>query len=534
MGEGAQPEIKILIRLSGSVLNTWENAANLSDIDVDRLTEKFVSAVQSLQQPVVFCAEESNKIASRIRDGFKTGLAETLFEEADYRHELSLCKTIFSGAEGNSGIKAVVYFDAIFPLFDSSVLEKLLALHNEYGADYSFTENLPPGIAPVVFGRSLFEAMEIQSGDNTSVEAPVIPDELPVALSSYIESNINQFHVEVHFEAPDLRLLRLNFSGKSLRSIYDLNRIFQALESAEYPYRQIEKTIQEKPELIFSFPGYIEIEVTGNCEYNCIFCPRTFAHPQDNVHFSQENASQVIAFLQDGFQDTGVAFGGLGEPLEHPDIVSLSQKFLDSGVELLIETNGFYLEKLIPLVQHKEFSRLKVIVNINGLKNYAALHSVDQSKYEKVITNLNFWKQEVSQRDPGLLAKTYIQMLKIKENESEIDDIYQLTAQYGYTFLLQKYNSYINAMPERRVSDMTPLERFFCWHLRRDIFIRANGDVAFCKQDAKGSCTRGNLQTSKLTKIWTDQARHWAENYQKNFTAFPECVNCDEYFTFNM
>ena len=73
-------------------------------------------------------------------------------------------------------------------------------------------------------------------------------------------------------------------------------------------------------------------------------------------------------------------------------------------------------------------------------------------------------------------------MLKIEENEDELDNIFKLTDDMKVEFLLQKYNSYNKTLPEKRVSDMTPLERSFCWHLRRDMFIRANGDVSFCNR----------------------------------------------------
>ena len=99
--------------------------------------------------------------------------------------------------------------------------------------------------------------------------------------------------------------------------------------------------------------------------------------------------------------------------------------------------------------------------------------------------------------------------------------------------MLQKYNRYIDLMPERRISDMTPLERFACWHLRRDLFIRSDGSVAFCKQDLSNQQERGHLDDSSLLEIWKNSSQYWADHIKGDYNHKPNCRECDEYFTFN-
>ena len=45
------------------------------------------------------------------------------------------------------------------------------------------------------------------------------------------------------------------------------------------------------------------------------------------------------------------------------------------------------------------------------------------------------------------------------DNEKDIDELYELADTMGIQYLLQKYNSFSGQLPERRVSDMTPLKR---------------------------------------------------------------------------
>jgi radical SAM protein with 4Fe4S-binding SPASM domain len=82
---------------------------------------------------------------------------------------------------------------------------------------------------------------------------------------------------------------------------------------------------------------------------------------------------------------------------------------------------------------------------------------------------------------------------------------------------------------------MTPLERYACWHLRRDLFIRANGDVAFCKQtvDQRKNSARGNLDKDALAEIWQNQRADFVANFRGQYPTYLPCATCDEYFTFN-
>lgn len=519
-----------LIRLPAPVLEIWEREASVEK--KTSMIESFLDGIRSLSLPVYFSAELSNDITIQL----KSGLGELISGEPGFRHEVSILKELFA----NPDIVSAVYFDSINPLFDVSVFNNLKELHERYGADYSFIENVPFGVAPKIFGRTLFEAMEIKGdesgGDYDTDIGAAIPDELPMGLAEYIEKNINNFHVEVHFEAPDLRILRLDFSGKSRRSLFEVERAFDLLGGGNGCYQNLEGAISKEPGAVFTFPGYVEIEASSSCEYGCTFCARTFSKPGEAKYFKAAGAQKVVDFLESGFGDTGIALGGLGEPLENSEIVDIIKTFLNSeGVAaVLLETNAYYLDKIFSLVGVSGFDKLKLIVNLNSLKHYGKMHGVDDSFKDVVIDNLLKWKEQIVQADEGLLNNIYIQMLKIKENESEIDEIYNFSNGNGFSFLLQKYNSYNNRMEEKRVSDMTPLDRFFCWHLRRDLYIRSNGDVVFCKQDVEGEVVRGNLDAMSLSEIWKSQERDWSSNYGKDYSGFSKCAECDEYFTFNM
>jgi spiro-SPASM protein len=257
---------------------------------------------------------------------------------------------------------------------------------------------------------------------------------------------------------------------------------------------------------------------------------------KNDLFLSLEDVRGIINFTNTGFSDTAVALGGLGEPLEHKSIDEildfiLSQK---SVPMVIVETNGKYLEKIFPLFQHSGCEKLRVIININSIRNYENLHGVSLSDRQTVFKNIDVLCAELEKTNPALKKNIYVQTLKIVDNERELDEIFDFTDQKGISFLLQKYNSFIGMMPEKRVSDMTPLDRSFCWHLRRDIFVRAGGDVVFCKQDVRNNRIRGNIRTTPFTQILDSLKTDWENNYKKIYPGFPDCESCDEYYTFNM
>jgi hypothetical protein len=64
--------------------------------------------------------------------------------------------------------------------------------------------------------------------------------------------------------------------------------------------------------------------------------------------------------------------------------------------------------------------------------------------------------------------KTHVQAVRVKENEEDIETFY---VRKGVTRErdIQKYDSCAGLLPDRSVADLSPLKRFPCWHLKRDL-----------------------------------------------------------------
>jgi spiro-SPASM protein len=422
----------------------------------------------------------------------------------------------------------VIVFTGIFPLYDEEITRHLFKIHTEYRADITYGENLPPGIAAHIVSRDLLESLEVMEAKDADVAA--------VGVRAFVEKNINQFHAEVHYQEPDLRLLRLDFSLATARSVTKTRAFVERIDAARGAYAQLQPLIQQAPQLLHTFPSYIELEFSATTEYKSFFSPLRYIE-QAPAQLSRANFDRVKAYLATGLGDTSVCASGLGEPLEHPLAAEFLSELLGSEHVryLFIETNGIHLDRLLPLISHRHAHKLRVIVLLNSLEKYEEYSGAPAATLGQVKAGIKKIADALAALKLNAQEQIFVQAYKVEENETEIDALYGLADELGASFLFQKYNRYAGLMPERRVSDMTPLERYSCWHLRRDLFIRANGDIAFCKQtvDPKKATARGNLGNDDLADIWQGQRADFVLNYHEKYPVHLPCANCDEYFTFN-
>ena len=106
------------------------------------------------------------------------------------------------------------------------------------------------------------------------------------------------------------------------------------------------------------------------------------------------------------------------------------------------------------------------------------LHGTD--RFETVLQNILGLAETARDR-------LYVQIMKINETEPFLDAYYDFWEKHKIPIILQKQNTFLGRIQDRRYSDLSPLDRIPCWHLQRDLYITADGGVSFCKQDVDGA-----------------------------------------------
>jgi len=441
-------------------------------------------------------------------------------EDSERNFLFELLNYLPNSISGDPDIDEVyfVYLEGIFPLLDETLTLALKERHKKYLSQYSYSENLPIGIVPYFVSREFVLSL---------------PENLTQRVHEFFLKNINNYDTEIFYHPPDLRQFRLNFSLDSLRSIRFVQDVLSF--NPNVSYTELLDFIKAHPSSFRAFPSYIELEIFKGCSYNCIFCPRTFADlSQDNQEMELISFERILEELERNFPSPfTLTFGGLGEPLLHSKFNAFLKTGLSSYLveELIIETALYTSTKeffqALRELGKELISKLTVIVNLPSVKGetYQALTKGNVG-LEIILQNLNELKNILSKEN------LYIQILKIQEVELEIEEYFNYFEKEGYNVLLQKYNSYAGKMPERRVSDLTPIQREFCWHLARDLYIRFDGEVLLCKQLPEKSL--GNIQKDDLSIIWDRGLEYFSYSLLNFHDKIPApCQNCDEWYTFN-
>ncbi len=296
-------------------------------------------------------------------------------------------------------------------------------------------------------------------------------------------------------------------------------------------YSEVKNIIDRNPGVLYLSPSYVDIELTGRCDLDCIFC---FRKSLKTVHGDME-----IDLFKKILQDMNffklpysICFGGSGEPMMHKKFFEILDITRDENLveNIIIETNGILADSNYKnyLVTVKD-KRLKTIFNVNGMDqdSYKAIHNGDF--FNTVFQNITSIKDAVSIDD-----SIYIQIMKINETEQLLDKFYDFWEKYKIQIILQKQNTFLGRIKDRTYSDLSPLERTPCWHLQRDFNILSDGSAMFCKQDVNGDYVRGNLNKDSISNIFAKSKNSFLNDYKKNFETNPNCASCGEWYTFNL
>jgi spiro-SPASM protein len=130
--------------------------------------------------------------------------------------------------------------------------------------------------------------------------------------------------------------------------------------------------------------------------------------------------------------------------------------------------------------------------------------------------------------------RLYLQIMKINETEPFLDAYYDYWEAQRIPVILQKQNTFMGLVEDRRYSDLSPLERRPCWHLLRDLVVLHDGTVPFCKQDINACRISGSLCGQSLPELVESRRQLWLANYKADYPQQPDCASCDEWYTFNM
>ncbi len=421
-------------------------------------------------------------------------------------------------AAETEGCDSAFYFHADCPFLDLPLSLKMYENHRRYWADYTFADGYPYGVTPEILTREAVQRLRGLLGEGAAIPRRDL-------IFAIVRKDINSFDIETEISPVDMRLMRLSLTADTERNFLLLSRVVAAGGREALGACAI---LRQRQDIQRTLPAFYPVQIVAQCPYACTYCPypvfagdvtnKKGSMPVDTFHAL---VKKIAAFSGDAVIDVSL----WGDPGLHPQIVEIAEAALsEPGIELMIETSGVGW-------QPGTFERMQA-----GLRRpptwIVSLDAATESIY-RALRGPGF--AEAQKSAERLLAlfpgRVHVQAVRMKENEEDLELFYKSWKARTENVIVQKYDSFSRALPDRQVADLSPLARFPCWHLKRDMPILLDGTVPLCREDLRTETRLGNALTEELAAIW-EKARDIHRAHVSG--VYPGiCAGCDEYYTYN-
>ena len=440
-----------------------------------------------------------------------------------------------------AGYDCAYFAFADCPFLDPALAAPMIERHLRYAAEYSYADGFPFGLAPEILSAGTAAILaKINANDEGKVERDI--------LFSVIQKDINAFDIETEISKIDLRCHRLNLCADSKRNLLLLKNMTAACGQKLPDASDIERIIEEQPQMLRTLPNFYPIQVSGGCPQTCALCPYpSYTDAQSRRDFMPADKfehllDKIIAFCGDAVIDLSL----WGELSLHPDKLKLIEKVLSKKeFSLVIETSGLGWKKE-ELETCAELSR-NAVAKINRMPPLSWIVSLDTTD-PKIYTQLRSGGfAEANDCAKTLLSlfqkDCYVQAVRTSGAEDDVEKFYRYwkeNAPHGEkNIIIQKYDDFCGSMEKKQASDISPVIRQPCWHIMRDVPILIDGTVPLCKEDheilkdktGERKGVLGNVFNDPLDTIWENGQPYYGEHCKKNYAGL--CSNCDEYYTYN-
>ena len=429
----------------------------------------------------------------------------------------TLFETIMEYA-GEGKFDNIFYIFADTPLIDPAIAERMYSNHRKYFASYTFAEGFPYGLAPEILKTGIFPPL-IRLAEK---------EKFPVTRNGIFEvvkKDINFFDIETELSGKDQRMLRVSLSADTKRNFNQMKRIFDAGGTEEVSVTDV---LEKRADLLRVEPAFVNVQISGGCLQACSYCP--YPKIKENVltnreFMSLEDWKMILSKVKDFSDDAVFSVSLWGEPSLHPDLTAFAEALLSYGkFSLVIETSGTgWNRETIDELKRLDDGRLTWILSLDA-ENGESYKTLRGEGWGEALSTAEY------------LAETfgdnfYVQSVRMKRNEDYLEKFFRKWKDKGVNTIIQKYDSFCGFLPEEKVTDISPLKRNPCWHIKRDLTVLLDGTVQMCREDLENRYSLGNIFKDDLPSIWEKgmplYMRHLDEDY-------PDiCRKCDEYYTYN-
>lgn len=479
----------------------------------------------------------------------KTNIVQNFFDKATFIHYDKSIKSLFESFNSivkdlniNSEENFTLILSSSYPFFSFSKNKFILEDSEKYLVDYYYGENFPEGIVGQVIKNSIIEEVIRLADEKDSYHHNFIfdillrnislfdvdliegfdyylPYRISLSLSDYTSLPLINLIYDNNVESVNNKNVDFVLNEKYIQNIGNLTFFNQDIKNIYFEWEQIENILR-KLENLYTIPKTYIIELSSKCNFNCIHCPNSTGLKREKDFLDKDDLFDFINKNEKYFEDVNFIIGGFGEPFLHKDFIEIV-KILSKNNKVFIETNGSFLTS--------DFFK-----NFDNIKNIFLIISIDAIKEEtykslgkKMILSLLLKiATELLENYPD---NVYISYLRMTKNDDEVESFYNHFQKFEKNIIFRKYNSYSKRLENLEIADLTPVERFACYHIRREFFILSDGRLALCYSDYNGE--KINLTIKDNFELLLNKYKeHYFEHCNKKYNEL--CSNCNEFYTF--
>ncbi len=457
---------------------------------------------------------DAGKVYVLAGDSFREeGPFEVIREPVDTMEDLFTVMSRYGG-----GYDALYYLYGDTPLIDPSISRRMYEHHKEYFASYTFADGYPYGLAPEIVKGEILSRLAALAG-----KVPLPPAR--GGIFDVIQKDINSFDIETELSEKDQRLLRVSLAADTKRNYNQLKRL---MDNGGIDEKSIVELLDTRQDLLRTEPAYVPVQIVSGCLQTCSYCPYP-AMAGDLLNSREymplEKWGTILRRVKDFSDDAVFSVSLWGEPSLHPDIVELVKQTLAfPSFSLIIETSGCgWSTGTIDAIREVSDDRLTWILSLDGENEtiYRQLRGAGWAEARE--TALYLFKH--------FKDRFYLQSVRMKANEDYLEKFYRQWKAMGVQTIIQKYDHFCGTLPDEKVTDISPVRRFPCWHLKRDVTVRMDGTVQLCREDLKNEHPLGNIFSESLSEIWERGMPLYLNHIRGEYPGI--CGTCDEYYTYN-
>lgn len=168
-----------------------------------------------------------------------------------------------------------------------------------------------------------------------------------------------------------------------------------------------------------TFPVHMAVGLTEYCCHKCIFCYSEFA-TADTTKKATMDKEVLLRFLKEAksYGLKAVTLIGAGEPLLHPQIVSILYEIRDIGLDIGIFTNGSRIKPELRTAILDTCTFVRFSVNAGNAEEHEKVHRV-KNDFENVVNNIRLLVNEKRERQ-AIFPTLGTQMVFYEDNYKSI------------------------------------------------------------------------------------------------------------------